>query len=298
MKRSSWIALGCGLATALAGCWGPLAAAAPPELQSPAGTTGGPAPVVVHVRSGRSFSGNLASRTDARRLWLQSGGGAVTVLRPIDWDCVTGVSIVGQEFSGEELHRLVREIRQRMPAAEIVASTHWTVIDPGETASAGKVRPAARPVRHLAIDAEVGGWSDTADPDGLILEVRPVDAAGRLVAVHGMLEVDLASWRTGVTPDPQPFFTVARWTQTVRPEDFGPGGAIYHLPFQNVRPDFDLEVASRGAVHVRLGVAGQGTFDATQSSIRIRPHSIVRDNLQQATGHRFLPQERTSDGRH
>jgi hypothetical protein len=163
--------------------------------------------------------------------------------------------------------------------------------------TSGPAAALRAPVRHLAIDAEVGPWSDTVEADGLILEIRPLDANGRMTPVHGSLEVDLTGRQMGVSPPPQPFFTLGRWTQEVRPEDFGPGGAVYRLPFQNVQPEFDLGVASRGAVHARLSIAGQGTFDATRSSVRIRPASIVRNDLQRTAGDRFFPQERTRDGR-
>ena len=42
---------------------------------------------------------------------------------------------------------------------------------------------------------------------------------------------------------------------------------------------------------------GQGVFAATESTVRIRPYSAVRDALERATGNRFLPQEKTGDGR-
>jgi hypothetical protein len=44
-------------------------------------------------------------------------------------------------------------------------------------------------------------------------------------------------------------------------------------------------------------VPGQGTFETTESLLRIRPYSAVRDQLQLSTGRRFFPRERTGDGR-
>ena len=151
-------------------------------------------------------------------------------------------------------------------------------------------------MRSLAIDASVGRWTDTAEADGLILVVYPLDAQGRIVPVQGTLEVDLTGLRTSVTPPPQPFFQLGWWTRTVRPADFAADGAKCQLPFQAMHPEFDVKLAPHGALHVRLSVPGQGTFDATQTAVRIRPASPFRDDLQRATGQRFLPQERVSRG--
>ena len=149
----------------------------------------------------------------------------------------------------------------------------------------------------MSIDADVGRWSDTVEADGLVVHVYPMDAQGAVVPAWGTLEVDLTGWQFGITRPSQPFFSLGRWTQEVRPEDFGPQGAVYRLPFQSVQPEFDTNVAPLGAVHARLNVPGQGTFDATRSSVRIRPSSPVRDMLQMTTGQRFFPQERTGGAR-
>jgi hypothetical protein len=158
-------------------------------------------------------------------------------------------------------------------------------------------KAADSPARHVTIDAALGGWSDTVEADGLVVYVQPLDATGRRVAVHGTLEVDLTGWRTGITAPNQYSFNLGRWTEPVRPADFGPRGAVYRLPFQAVDPQHDLTVASKGVVHARLSVPGQGTFDATQTDVRIRPFSACRDAIQTTTGQRYLPQERTRNGR-
>jgi hypothetical protein len=90
---------------------------------------------------------------------------------------------------------------------------------------------------------------------------------------------------------------LGHWERPVDPGDFGPGGAVYRLPFQEVHPELDTSMAPRGAVHARLSVPGQGTFEATSSMVRIRPYSAIRDALQRETGFRFFPQEWTQDGR-
>jgi hypothetical protein len=256
-------------------------------------------PVVVQLASGRCFSGDVAAATDASQLWLVREQDAICVLRPIDWNYVRQVSVLGKVMSGEALHRRVAEIRQRIPVPRAPRLTSIQLIGAEEPAAEG-AQPGGeeRPqVRSLDFDAATGRWSDTADEDGLILHVYPLDAEGRLVPTRGTLEVDMTGRPLAVTTLQQPFFQQGRWVQEVYPADFGPRGAVYRLPFQAVRPEFDTAVAPSAAVHARLSVPGQGTFDATESTVRIRPFSPVRDQLQTLTGSRFFPQERTSVGR-
>jgi hypothetical protein len=104
-------------------------------------------------------------------------------------------------------------------------------------------------------------------------------------------------WPTGPVLLPHPFIAAGHWAQEVRPEDFGPAGTVYRLRFQAVHPEFS-RVAPRGAVHACLTVPGQGTFQSTAGTAPIRPFSPVRNQLQQITGQRFFPNERTDDGRH
>ena len=289
-------------------------------------------PVLVQLIGGRTMAGDLGPQTNADELWLQAQRGSTAILRPIQWDQVAKAWVIGYEFSGDELRRIAAKIREHVPAPARVFPSAITLRENKGTGTSPHVsfpandlydsepvpifsqtlrghvgsqevadspRRQAPHVRQLAIDANVANWNDTVEADGLTIHVYPLDAEGRVVPVHGTLEVDLTGRQLTVTrpSQPQPFANVGRWTQTVRPEDFGPRGAVYHLPFQSVQPDFDLTVAPAGVVHARLGVPGQGTFDTTQSTVRIRPASAVRDDLERSSGQRFFPDERTERGR-
>jgi len=159
-------------------------------------------------------------------------------------------------------------------------------------------RPPETPRVHwLAVEAAVANWDGDVEADGLLVHVYPLDDTGGVVPARGTLQFELIGQRDDVFGPPQPFTTLGQWSYQVRAEDFGPRGAIYRLPFQGVHPEFDLTVAPYGALHARLSVPGQGTFETTESLLRIRPYSAVRDELQLSTGRRFFPQERTGDGR-
>jgi hypothetical protein len=146
------------------------------------------------------------------------------------------------------------------------------------------------PVQWLDIDARPARWDNYVDIDGMSICIAPKDAYGQVIPVRGTLDVDLIAEHAGVDRLPYPFSRIAHWSQAVRPEDFGPSGAVYKLPFQDVNPEFDNHLGPHGAIHATLSVPGQDTFEATADA-RIRPYSLIRDRLLQTTGRRFFPEE-------
>lgn len=156
-----------------------------------------------------------------------------------------------------------------------------------------------RRVASLWIDAWVANWDSDVEVDGLIVEVQPIDADGWLVPVRGTLVANLIGIEDGIVRRKDPFVRMGRWSKSVEPEDFGGYGSLaagparYKLPFRSFHPEFDLALKSKAALNVRLSVPGHGVFEATESSVRIRPHSQIRDMRQQLRGARFFPLERT-----
>ncbi len=262
--------------------------------------------ISVEVASGRTFGGQLDARTDAVQLWLRSGRGSAVLLRPIQWDRVVQVHVAGQDLSGEEFQRIVNKVKPEAPAPKQTTARQNEIVIKGSTRSGGFLsvtgtpprKPPARPrVRSLAVEAVVANWDADVEVDGLLVYVYPLDGTGAVVPARGTLQFDLTGQRDSVFRRWQLFSTLGRWSRRVRVEDFGVDGAVYRLPFQGVHPEFDLTVAPRGALHARLSLPGQGTFETTESMVRIRPYSAVRDQLQLSTGRRFFPQERTGRGR-
>jgi hypothetical protein len=86
------------------------------------------------------------------------------------------------------------------------------------------------------------------------------------------------------------------WSQPVAPIDFHDGVASYALRFRTVRPESDWRLHSDALVNVRLGVFGQGNFEASVP-VAIRKFNPVRDRLQLTRGSRFFPGEVTQAGR-
>ena len=289
------------------------AVAGPPEDVEPLR-----AAVTVEPVEGRSFTAKVDRRTDDWQLWLRWSRGSAHLLRPIRWDRIRRVHVGQETLTGEQFRRRVEAARPEViplppegpPRRIDVKGAEY----PGDAKAAAPTReapgrePAARPalaapearrVRSLAIDVAVANWDADVEVDGLIVDVYPLDGDGQVVPVYGTLEVDLTIQRWGVVKRPQPFIQRGRWTELVRTRHFGPSGARYRLPFgaAGFHPEFDRCAAPYGAVHAQLSVPGQGVFAATQSTVRIRPYSAVRDALERSTGERFFPQEKTGGGR-
>ena len=303
MKSNALIALLFGLfATAW---WMPIGTAlAQPADQAAPDETITVETITVQTASGRSFTAVLDRQTDVDRLWLRWERKSVVVRRPIDWDRVEQVHVAGKVLSGEEFLDVVRAVRQENPFREEAARTKPRVVvmrTMGSAVAAGRTPPHAPVpdtprVCSLAIEATLVNWDSDVEADGLVVHVYPLDGYGDVVPVRGTLNADLTAERVEIVKRPQPFHTIGRWTRQVSQDDFGPHGAAFRLPFQGVHPEFDLSAATFGLVHARLSVPGQGTFEATADTVRIRAASPVRDRLEQFTGRRFFPQERIGRG--
>lgn len=257
--------------------------------------------IVVHLVSGRAMTANIDARTDAKQLWLRWESPGAEVLRPIDWDCVAVAEINDDKISGNEFLDLVKQIRRDVPAQPVSIPRAKTIVMLGSpsteaskplTTSNNIQAQASRPsqVRWLEVDAKPARWNNYVETDGMMICITPRDAQGEVVPVRGALNVELIAEHADVVKSPYPFRRIGNWSQVVRPEDFGPLGAVYRLPFQDVNPEFSRNLGPHGAIRAILSVPGQGTFEATDDA-RIRPYSFIRDRLQQTTGQRFFPEE-------
>lgn len=252
--------------------------------------------VTLRLASGRERTGFIDPRTDDAHLWLRSEADSITMLRPIDWERIVSAQIGNKRLSRDELRAAAAGLKT--PEASLEARDSST---PASAPRESAIRPqsAAPPplVRAIQIDAALGHWEPGVEATGIVVTVYPIDADGRLVPVDGTLDVDLVGQRLTTVADSNGFPQIGRWTAAVRSSDFGPSGAVYRLAFQAVHPDFQFELDPHGLTHARLSVPGQGTFEASQSLMRIRDYSPVRDHLQQDTGSRFLPIERVENPR-
>lgn len=262
--------------------------------------------VAVGVKSGRVFVGEIDGQTNHDELILRIERNGVSIFRPISWDAIVLGGDGQHMFSREELMALADKVRssdrsntppiakepQAIVPEELTSPSQWEP-DIRQAQFIQAAKAANSQIAFISLDARVANWNRTVEADGVLLHVYPMSAHGKVIPVDGTLEVQLIAtvppgWRQGVA-----FPHIGRWTLRVSREQFGPSGAVFRLPFQAKHPEFDMSMQPTGLVHVRLNVPGNGSFEASQSMVRIRPYSSVRDQLQQNDRRRFFDVERT-----
>lgn len=270
-------------------------------LAQPVRAVAGPM-IAVGVNSGRIFVGEIDSRSNQEELWLRSDREGATLTRRIHWTSIRMAGDGRRTYSADELREMaqtesIESATSPAPTAEttpheLPAPLQW-IPGTGELPLVlSPARIANSQVAFISIDAYVANWNQTVEVDGIVLHVFPTSSHGKVIPVDGTLDVQLVASVPPGWPQGRPFPLIGRWSLRVSREQFGPSGAVFHLPFQTKHPEFDLTVQPRGLIHARLNVPGNGSFEASQSTVRIRPYSPVRDQLQQTNGVRFFDLER------
>lgn len=268
-------------------------------------SAGHTAEISVEVASGRTFVGQVDPASDEQLLWLRWTRGTLSVVRPLEWGCVTAVTVGQQRFSSAELQTALAAIRQTLPIAlspfgvevpggeppmpgfaGVMASAELLPLEVAYRQAGPVPRPPAPvvPVASLEIDVRLANWDGDAADDGLLVEIRPRDACGVLIAVEGTLCVDLVGKRKHPVSRPRDFLRLGRTTLPVHVADFGLQGATYRVPFGSPDPAQDTSLIPQGLVHVELSVPGQGVVEATDAAVDFRPYRPFRDQMEQAAG--------------
>ncbi len=248
------------------------------------------APVVVEVTvsSGRSFSGAVDVRSDSQYLWLRTTKSGTTFVRRLEWSSV-------KKTLGPEGDLSIEQIRDNLPRWRSTVPRVPRNLPPSP-APTTTVAPAPI-VRTVAVDARTANWDADVESDGLLVEVRPLDGQGQLVACSGHVEFELIGVGPGTTDRLVTFPLIGRWVRPLTVEQLGPNGLVAKLDFQADHPEFNLQLSNWGTLHTKLVVPGHGTFEVSQDLSDLRRASPVRDYLQQQIQGRFLPQETTGRGK-
>ncbi len=158
------------------------------------------------------------------------------------------------------------------------------------------IDPLAQP-RSLHIDTKVANWDADPENDGLLIRIRPLNGWGEMVLVNGNLDVQLLTetrFATGGRTISRfdHFREAERWSIPVQAIEFNTNGAVYRLPFRHIHPERDLDLSPDALLTARLRVASAGTFDALDSTVRLRSASRVLEEFHlfqdphRPTGHR------------
>jgi hypothetical protein len=245
------------------------------------------AAVAVHLEDGRTLTGQVDAATDDEYLWLRTTAPGIAFSRAIAWKDIVAVDHGGKECRTAEFRPIAEQIKTPLPEGFFASP---------KARSAQPTSPRVEPVRpnrvaSLEIEARMANWDADAAPDGLELRIRPLDAHGRTLRVDGDLDVRLVGQRIAGPNAPGAFPELGHWSELIRAEEVKPFGATYRLPFRAVHPEVDLGFSPDGVVHARLGVPGQGVFEAS-APVYLRTPGRLRDQLQLRKNVRFFPFER------
>lgn len=249
--------------------------------------------LTVHLASGREFTAHVDTRTDDDKLWLRFSSGGGSLLRPIAWERVVGAEIDGQKVKLAELRGICGNVKSRAPAPKLL---------PVAPVLAKAIPPSPAPiVTSIRIDSWLANWDADVETDGIMVQLQPLDENGQIVAVRGVVEVELfAAQRRKFHEAPQSggWMTelMQRWTERIEPVQLGTSGILLRLPFAALHPEFNREVDGWGLVHVSLAVPGSGVFEQSLDGVRLRNWSPVRESMYLQNGQRFFSTEQT--GRH
>ena len=265
--------------------------------------------VTVTLKSGRTLTAHVDARSDEARLWLRFDAPSTALYRPIAWDRVVRATIAGRELSSEEMRRSIDTWKSTRPSpttppaksAASPAKTSDVIADDQGNSHAQRAAQAlsSRPsVVAIEVDAAVANWDADVEVDGIVLRLTARDAHGNQVQVAGVVDAKLHAERFVRASDVpgrngRTVQLLGHWRRSIQADHEIGGGVVLRLPFEAVHPEFQLDVAAFGLLQVQLTAPGQGVFHATVRDVRIRPFSMVRDDIQHATQRRFLPGERT-----
>ncbi|MDZ4685242.1 MAG: hypothetical protein SH850_09135 [Planctomycetaceae bacterium] len=253
-----------------------------------------PQTVVVQLDDGRTILGVLDGPTDEATLWLRSEQGAVTVRSGFSRDRVRLIERVHPADLGS-LQPEAEPTALPLPPLPLDATS---VLD--HAVPSHKLLPATNRVQSLEVFGHAASWDRDIEIDGVRVVVRPLDPTGRVVPIDGQIDLILYGQdirRSNVLDlQPPPFPELGRISRRVRKSDFREDGVLVELPYSRRNPEFDLHIFPEGLLSARLGVPGQGVFDAADAWVFLRPPSVIRDQLEFQTGRRFLPTERALPG--
>lgn len=270
-----------------------LVVAACRPVAAAAETPRAPQSVVIRMQDGRTLAGEVGDRTNAQTLWLQRASDAVVIQSGFAWERIVAVEVGGQVLTAAQF-RAAMPAGAPPPELTLPPAPAPAAAPPTATAVAARRTSPAR-IRSLDVIADVANWDSDAETDGLRVLVMPRDAQGVVTPVDAQLDCTLIGQdvRSSNVLDLQPpaFPELGRWSVNIRAADFTREGVFVDLPFPRQAPESDLNLTPEGLLSARLGVSGQGAFDAADAFVLLRPFSVIRDQMQFLLRRRTHPSE-------
>jgi hypothetical protein len=196
----------------------------------------------------------------------------------LTWDLVQEIQVGPKRFSAAEFLAVAKNFASTPPTLSSLSADANLHSAPSTTVVQRTVVSALNRVHSLELEAIAANWDRDAETDGIALRVLPLGLDRRVLAVDGVISVQLVGREFVTGRSDQEFPLLGQWSQRVRSTDFrGQEGAIYQLPISR-QHDHELNLLSIGMVQGRLQATGQGHFEATAPT-RLRPYNPIRDQL-------------------
>ena len=251
------------------------------------------AAVTIQTSDGRELRGEIDARTTAQHLWIRQEKDRISLVTEVPWPSVKGAAIDGKSLEVSELARSWPQLASWGSATSLAEAMKRDAGSDKSFPSSGRV---VQRVASIEVGAQLVNLDRDVEPDGLELTIVALNQRGEPVPVRGNLTARLVGERDEKHFGTVRFEELQRWSQVVEFDDFGDGLASYALRFRLVRPEFDWELIPYALLNVRLGVSGEGNFEASVPVV-IRQFNPFRDQLQKYARSRFFRDELTDEVR-
>ena len=233
--------------------------------------------VTALVRDGRVLQGQVDDRTDDEVLWLRITRGAVVLSTGLSWDLIQEVQLESNRHTAAEFRTMAKSYASASPKLSTTHTANKPSVPSAFTARQTNAATLVR-VHSLHLEAEIANWDRDAESDGIAIRVLPLGIDRRVLAIDGVVSVELFGREFSSGRENQGFPLLGQWSQRVRSTDFRASeGAVYYLP-TNRQLDHEPSLLSVGMVRATLTVNGQGHFDAVAST-RLRTYNPIRDQI-------------------
>lgn len=265
------------------------------------------AEVEVALASGRVFQGQLVASNSADRLAIEFGTESTSITRQLNYASLVSARLDGAEISIDQLRLVAEKLRTNRPPVKksirIVLDNRAEVATQRAEEKVSLVEralPAPR-LMQLVIDAHMASWNGSAESDGLLVYVQPINSRGELTSTSGRIDVTLwgleyrdlqaSSFAAG-----QSIVPIGRWSRELQPSAWTTRGYAIRLPLGAIRPATSTKFKPLGTVVTKLVVPGDGQWEATTEVVRLRPWNPLRDVRELQSGTRLFPGETSLRG--
>ncbi len=250
--------------------------------------------VTVVTGDGRTLTGEVDDRSDQQTLWIRRSEHNIVLTTAVAWSEITSAALNDQNIEVSDLSNKSQKIATSGPATFL---TEYEQVDRSRNHAVSYNIAQRAEIMSVEIDAGLVNLDRTVEPDGLALVLSAIDSHGNYVPVRGTLNARLIVQRIDQHTGVVSFEEFQRWSSAVSPADFYEGIAELPLRFRRASPEFDWELCTAALLHVRLGVFGEGNFEASVP-VAIHQFNPLRDEMRNQQGSRFFRDELTHNTRH